>query len=449
MVHPPHSYRHMPAPVHLALVCLLLFIGLHVSSSSTVAAEIFWTRQFGSPDVDVATALSLDSSGNSYVTGYTFGSLPGQTSAGAEDVFVRKYTSSGMVAWTRQFGTSANETAYAIAVDGSGNSYITGATGGSLAGTSAGSDDIFVHKYTPDGTVEWTRQFGTGATDFSGGVAVDSSGSCYVVGYTRGTLPGQAASGLEDVFIRKYTSTGTEAWTHQFGTSTGDYADGVAVDSSGNSYVTGYTDGSLPGQASAGSFDVFVRKYTPAGAEEWTRQFGSSGSDFSTSIAVDSQGNSSVAGHTDGTLPGQTQAGNGDAFVRRYTSDGGLLWMRQFGTSNIDSAAAVAIDTAGNSYVAGSTYGDLAATNAGNQDAYVRKYTPDGSEAWTKQFGTTANDVAGAMAVDNSNNCYAAGSTAGTLAGQTPAGNADAYLLRIVGEVSLVPVVHRTVASGW
>jgi len=113
----------------------------------------------------------------------------------------------------------------------------------------------------PQIPIEWTRQFGTSASDSAWGVAIDTSGNVYVAGRTSGALPGQSSAGESDAFVRKYDGSGNELWTSQFGSSTSDYAYGVAVDISGNVYVVGNTWGALLGQSSSGNLDGFVAKY--------------------------------------------------------------------------------------------------------------------------------------------------------------------------------------------
>lgn len=109
--------------------------------------------------------------------------------------------------------------------------------------------------------IGWIRQFGTSSTDFARSIAVDASGNVYVAGHTSGALPGQTSSGGRDAFVRKYHGPENELWTKQFGTSSMDFARGVAVDTSGNVYVAGYTFGTLPGHSSAGGGDVLLVKF--------------------------------------------------------------------------------------------------------------------------------------------------------------------------------------------
>ena len=149
---------------------------------------------------------------------------------------------------------------------------MTGRAGGGLDGnTSAGSIDLFVVKYNSSGTKQWTKQLGTSGGEESYGVATDSSGNVYVTGYTAsgGGLDGNTSAGKHDLFVVKYNSSGTKQWTKQLGTSSDDYASGVATDSSGNIYVTGYTEeGGLDGNTSAGDYDLFVVKYNSSGTKQ-------------------------------------------------------------------------------------------------------------------------------------------------------------------------------------
>jgi len=180
-------------------------------------------------------------------------------------------------------------------------------------------------------TPQWIRQFGTALNDNGFGVAADASG-IFVVGETNGALPGQTSAGAYDAFLRKYDASGTEVWTREFGSSSDDLTLGVAVDSSGV-YVVGNTNGALPGQTNAGGLDAFLRKYDASGTEVWTRQFGTTGFDSAEAVALDASG-AYVVGLTSGALPGQTNAGGNDAFVRKYDGLGNELWTRESGWSN-------------------------------------------------------------------------------------------------------------------
>src|SRR5215813_1457159 len=152
-------------------------------------------------------------------------------------------------------------------------------------------------------TTQWTRQFGSSGSDEAHAVAVNATG-VYVVGFTEGALPGQTMAKFTDAFARKYDAGGNEQWTRQFGTASGTFGYGAAVNAT-SLYIVGETYDALPEQTSSGDTDAFVRKYDANGKELWTRQFGSSDLDFGRGVAVDANG-VYVVGYTRGALPGQT-----------------------------------------------------------------------------------------------------------------------------------------------
>jgi hypothetical protein len=279
----------------------------------------------------------------------------------------------GTAVWTRQFGTSHSDLLHGITTDADGNVYASGYTFGALDGTNAGNGDAFIRSYDGNGTHRWTRQFGSSNSDIAHGVATDADGNVYATGYSAGALEDTNAGGA-DAFIISYDGTGTHRWTRQFGTSDTELALGITTDANGNVYATGYTDGALEG-ASAGGTDAFVRTYDSDGTLRWTRQFGTSSGEIARGITSDSKGNVYATGETHGALEG-SNAGDSDAFIRSYDSDGTLRWTRQFGTSSSDYPSVVTSDAIGDVYTAGYTFGALAGTNAGSLDAFIRKYSP-------------------------------------------------------------------------
>jgi len=212
---------------------------------------------------------------------------------------------------------------------------------------------------------DWVHQLGTAGDDSASGVAVDGDGNVYVTGVTEGTLPGssETGAGSNDVFVASYRSDGTTRWVHQLGTVGNDEGSGVAVDGDGNVYVVGYTYGALPGssETGAGQADVFVAGYASDGTKRWVHQLGTAGNDEGSGVAVDGDGNVYVVGYTYGALPGssETGAGQADVFVAGYASDGTKRWVHQLGSSSWDSGWGVGVDKAGNVYVTGESYGTL------------------------------------------------------------------------------------------
>jgi hypothetical protein len=390
-----------------------------------------WIRQFGTTSGDHAFAVAVDRDGDVLVAGYTSGVLPGTPgSVYGTDAFIRKYTSDGGVVWTRQFGFGGNQIARAVATDSAGNIFVAGQTSGALPGeTSAGGTDAFVRMYSSDGTVIWTRQFGSTTNDYAFSVAVDSGSAVVVAGYAGSALPGGISAGSADAFVRKYDYSGTLLWSVQFGSATIDSAESVVVDGARNVIVAGYTYGALPGQVSAGNRDAFVCKFFSNGILSWTRQFGTSSDDFAQSVAVDAQGNAYVAGGTAGAFPGYFAAGGGDAFLRRYTSNGNPVWNVQFGTSAGDHASSVAVSGTGDVIVAGDTSGTFPGlSSAGERDMFVRRYGNDGVPHGTRQLGTTAVDTAHAVAVNANGDVIIGGETLGTFPGETWFGIDDAFV---------------------
>ena len=391
-----------------------------------------WTKQLGSSGLDSANGITIDSSGNVYVTGVTFGGLDWNTSAGANDLFVVKYNSNGTKEWTKQLGSASSDYANGVATDSSGNVYVAGVTYGGLDGNSNQDNaDLFVVKYNSSGTKQWTKQYGTGEYDEARGVATDSSGNVYVVGGTKGNLNGISNSGRTDAFVIKFNSSDTKQWTKKLGTWQNDLANGVATDSSGNFYVTGFTYQDMDGNTSAGNADLFVAKYNSSGTKQWTKQLGTSKHDRARGVVTDSSGNVYVTGDTYGGLDGNTNAGYNDLFVVKYNSSGTKQWTKQLGTSSTDLANGVATDPSGNVYVTGGTYGGLDGnTNAGNSDLFVVKYNSSGTKQWTKQMGSSSRDYDYGVATDSSRNVYVSGDTYGGLDGNTSAGNADLFVVK-------------------
>ena len=392
------------------------------------------TQQLGTSSSDRGVGVTVDSSDNIYVTGYTFGGLDGNTNAGRSDIFLIKYNSSGDKQWTKQLGTSSDDWGRGVTVDSSNNIYVTGYTDGDLDGnTNSGSDDIFLVKYNQSGTKQWTTMIGgTYRYDRGYGVTVDSSDNIYVTGHTEGDLDGNTgAGGFGDIFLLKYNSSGDKQWTKQLGTSSGDYGEGVTGDSSNNIYVTGATGGGLDGNTSSGSSDIVLVKYYDNGTKQWTKQLGTSSEDWGYEVTVDSSNNIYVTGTTGGGLDGNANSGGYDIFLVKYNSSGDKQWTKQFGTSSTEYASGVTVDSSNNIYVTGWTPEGLDGnSSAGSSDIFLVKYNSSGTKQWTKQLGTSSDDSGSGVTVDSSDNIYVTGSTGGGLDGNTDSGSQDIFLVK-------------------
>jgi len=417
------------------------------STSTDNTTTSLWTKQLGTSSSDGGSGVTTDSSGNVYVTGYTLGGLDGNTNSGSYDMFLVKYNSSGTKQWTKQLGSSGWDWGNGVTTDSSGNIYVTGYTNGGLDGnTNSGYGDIFLVKFNSSGTKQWTKQLGTSSSDSGNGVITDSSGNIYVTGYTLGGLDGNTNSGSYDMFLVKYNSSGTKQWTKQLGTSKGDYGRSVTTDSSDNIYLTGSTWGGLDGNTNLADNDIFLVKYNSSGTRQWTKQLGTTYTDYGLGVITDSSGNIYVTGEIGAELDGNTYLGDFDIFLVKYNSSGTKQWTKQLGTSSSDSGNGVTTDSSGNIYVTGSTGGGLDGnTNYGNDcsvpprfwnsinncsDIFIVKYNSSGTKQWTKQLGTSSGDYGNDVTTDSSGNIYVTGYTNGGLDGNTNSGSYDIFIVK-------------------
>ncbi len=128
--------------------------------------------------------------------------------------------------------------------------------------------DFIIVKYNSSGTKQWTRQLGSSSNVKGFGIATDNNENIYVTGYTEGGLDGNISAGSSDLFVIKYNNSGIRQWTKQLGTSRSDHGYDIITDSSGNIYVTGYTNSGIDGNESAGGADFFVVKYNSSGIKQ-------------------------------------------------------------------------------------------------------------------------------------------------------------------------------------
>jgi hypothetical protein len=246
----------------------------------------------------------------------------------------------------------------------------------------------------------WRGQFGTTSEDSGNGVAVDNSNNVVVAGTTGGDLSGQINSGDADAFVSSFSTNADHRWTQLLGSNNADHGADVAVDSSDNIYVVGSTLGSLfGGQASDGSLTGFLTKLDLDGVVVWTELVGTNGESDSVSAVVTDSGGVILAGDTTSDLNGETNTGSWDAFVVKYDFDGNLLWTRLLGTSTEDHATGIAIDSAENIYISGYTNGVLGTDPSPgdptvNNDMFVAKFASDGTLQGVTQLGTSCDEVA-------------------------------------------------------
>jgi len=400
--------------------CLAAHVGC---GSVTPAPEPEWTRMFGTRRYDLALGLASRAD-RTYVVGSTNLALPGEDFRQLTDAFVRVYDPVGRDRWTDEFGTAGIDRTLAVAATAD-TVYVVGSTDQALhAQKHRGGIDAFVRAYDLRGEVLWTDQFGTRGDDVATAVAADATG-IYVAGTTDGRL-GDVDWGGTDGFVRKYSRDGDALWTRQAG---GLFADGVlavAVDDFGV-YVAGSTENAL-GQTNLGGTDGFVRAYRTNGSKWWVSQFGTPGNDEIRAMTAGDAG-VVVAGSTDGTFEGQSSAGGLDGFLRRLTHRGAEVWTRQVGSPGTDDVRGMGVAASG-IFVAGATDGALPdQVLIGETDAFLTKYNRLGVQLWTTQFGTDDFDAGLAMAV-NAAAAYVGGETHGTFEGEVNEGDRDAFVTK-------------------
>lgn len=365
----------------------------HSLTPSGLVQETWVARYDGPGDcTDEVTAIAVDNMGNVYVTGESAGSGTG------DDYATVKYNSAGQQQWLTRYNGPGNDDddAAAIALDSSGNVYVTGAS----IGTTYPDSDYATIKYNPAGQQQWvTRYNGLGNyIDGARAIAVDTSGNVYVTGRSFGS-----GSNFDYATI-KYNSTGQQQWVARYDGpgNSNDEAKGIAVDDLGNVYVTGQSTG--PG----GDYAYATIKYNSAGQQQWVARYNGSGNgdDNATAIAIDNSRNVYVTGtsYNSNTIY--------DYATIKYNSAGQQQWVAWYnGPGNIDDeATAISVDDSGNVYVTGWSLGE----NLYHDYATV-KYNSAGQEQWVARYNGPGNedDRANAITHDSSGNVYVTGWSSG------------------------------------
>jgi hypothetical protein len=371
------------------------------------APEIEWVQQLGSSGDEIGRGISADGTGNIYLSGHSSGSLGASNPTGVETAYLTKYDASGNPQWLHQSEPNTPGHGTRVAADNLGNVFRM------VGATSSNS----ISNFDPSGTLRWTVPLPNGEEVF--GVAVDGLGSAYV-----SSCAGNA------VYVRKFQGTsGNVLWSQTLDTGGFTRSSGIATDSSGNVYLSGYTHGTLLGP-NAGNADGYVAKYSDTGVLQWVRQFGSAAIDYVWDVAADGLGNVYTVGQTDGSL-GSTNAGESDAFITKHDATGNLQWIRQFASSGTETLNGVWADDAGNVFASGWTRAALGgAYLGGTGDALVMKYSTDGDLLWSKQLGTNASDAANDIEGDALGNLYIGGNTRGSWA-TANAGGADFVVAKL------------------
>lgn len=405
----------------------------------------------GGTSFDKGNDVAVDTQGNVYITGYfnetaNFSGIS-ITSMGNGDVFVAKYNSKGTLQWVQSAGGTLFDEGRGIVLDIEGNIYITGtfnssARFGNISITSAGYSDAFVAKYNNNGNILWVKQIGGISYDVGNDIKIDTIGNVYVAGsYTNNSTY------IYEMFIYKYTNNGTFQWSQSAKGKANAYS--IAVDKEGNQYVTGLFEGTAifgtTTKTAVGEFDIFIAKYNSAGVFQWVQSAGGTGEDYGDEIAVDSIGNVYITGSysytsTFGSIS-KISSGGYDVFIAKYNSNGVIQWVQSGGSINSEYAYGIAIDAGGNLYITGHYYGTTKFENISKSslgrysDVYVVKYNTTGALQWVLSSGGIGEDYGSAIAIDSKNNIYVTGYfyTSGSFgySALSSAGVFDIFIIRL------------------
>jgi Beta-propeller repeat len=462
----------MKKPLFLLLLILTV-------SSSAFSQTFDWAKKAGGNLNDGGSAIAVDTTGKSYVTGgfkntITFPGCTPLTSTGGPDIFVAKFNSAGNCVWARQAKGLFNDAGNAISIDSMGNSYVTGIVGGGTVQfsstqsiTTTSSDDGFIAKYNSSGILQWVLRIGGPGLQYGSGIATQAStANFYVTGVfenstifntTSGTAITLTSSGpppqpspflsLGDIFVASYNTNGVLQWVKRAGGVNADYGYAVAVDIQNNAYVAGTFGSSFNWGGNSltpvGLFDGFLAKYDPAGNLLWVRTMAGPNQNSATSISVDSSlayydGPYVTGAYSNSlTFSGSTISltspfpnllgNNNEIFIARYDANGQLLWARGVGGPANDSPGGICVRHT-TPFVVGSftgtaLFGGQSLTSAGGSDVFVARYDPNGALLWVRKAGGTLGDGGAGIGATVSGHAYITGSYSSNPAGFPGTGN--------------------------
>lgn len=415
-----------------------------VAKLTPTGSALIYSTYLGGSDREEGYGIAVDPAGNAYATGYTysadFPSTPGAVQPSRtsvySDAWVTKLGPTGSVRYSTYLGGSFDEHGLAIAADASGNAYVTGVTGsldfpttpGAYQPTANGGYDTFVAKLAADGSsLVYSTYVGGSAREEGNGIAVDVTGSVYVTGFTvsmdfptAGALQATPGGGSDAYITKLNASLSTMLYSTYLGGAGDDLGQGIAVDGSGNAYVTGAThSNNFPATAGAaqasfggGPSDAFAAKLSSSGASlNYSTYLGGDDNDVGQAIAIDALGSAYIAGSTVSlnfpTTIGAFQrfmAGSSDAFITRLNPSGSLGYSTYLGGGSGEGGAGIAVDGKGDAYVTGTagaglptTPGTLQPTSSAGFHAFVAKLSVLGQPTAVTLTPATTTGVVGAQ----------------------------------------------------
>lgn len=405
----------------------IIFGILLLFSTNTFGQSWAWAKMGGGNSCDSSNDNVTDSIGNTYVTGYFYGtgifnglSFP---SEGESDIFLAKYDADGNILWCKAAGGPDYDWASSVATFDS-SVYVGGRYEGDimfdsipLQGSSS-NRDAFLAKYSTDGVIQWAVRGSGGGNDQILGLDIDKEGYVYASGSFELSLgfPGGSvsSSGQVDAFVAKFTPDGQLLWIRKIGGTSNDYSYDVAVYgdrvyATGSCTTTTTFDSIAPGQSG-----TFVAEYDTSGAVQWVSV---NGADNSAAISVDSQGNQVISGQTLGTEDFGSyiiNSPNQEPYIAKYDPNGDVLWVKHGVTSNFGYGGGVAIGANDEVYATGSysgtvTFDGVLLTSLGGTSIFVVKYDADGNQLWALSGGGQNTDQAYGLSVNQEGEAFVSG----------------------------------------
>ena len=398
--------------------------------------DLAWSTFHGGSDSDEAGGIAVDRDGNVYVTGVTYSSdfptLEGDDANldGDYDAFVSKFGPDGTLVWSTYLGGRNADHGSDITVNTAGDVFVTGYTGSddfpTLGGYDTsldGSSDVFLTRFGPDGDLRWSTYLGGSGGDLGQAITAYGEENVYLTGCTNSAdfpTPGGYETDLKggnDAFVTKFSIGGALRWSTYLGGHSNDTGYGITADAAENVYVTGETwAGDFPVLDAAdetldGDYDAFVSKFNPDGVLCWSTYLGGNKGDAGAGIVAAGMENLYLTGWTRSTdffTPGayDTSYNGGwrDAFVSKFSGEGTLRWSTYLGGSHDDRGWGIALDESEDVVVAGEAesldfpvIGGYAA-NSGYYDAFVARFSPEGRLVLSTYLGGENRDIAYAVA---------------------------------------------------
>jgi endonuclease/exonuclease/phosphatase family metal-dependent hydrolase len=406
----------------------ILLLSHHFSQDSVIRLQsvidpaLNWHTYLGKNLNDSGEAIAIDEMGNVYIAGWSntnWGS-PVNSYAGGQDVFAAKLDKNGVLLWHTFLGSSRWDESRGIAVDANGNVYVVGTSkktwGTPVHSHTGDTQDAFAAKLNSKGVLKWhTFMGGSNSGDRGMAITVDTFGNVYVGGFGGAfwdTDPVYPISSGTDGWLAKLDSRGKRQWYTPMGSSKLASIRAIALDTIGNIYVSGYSEGPFfkqPVNSHSGDWDTFVAKLDSSGEQQWHTFMGSASEDDGMGIAIDGSGNIYVSGSSGATWgnPINSYAGKGDAFVAKLNPSGKRLWNTFLGSEGGGLGWSVAADQMGNAYAV--------AVNTGDKDPpfdhaglFTAKLNHNGAFLWNT-FLVAISGEGNSIALDKSGNIYLGG----------------------------------------